>query len=88
MTVCGPVAAPAGIVMVLVTWVWLTWMFPEPAMVPTVTLLTGAFAGGGAGTVAGSMLMVSVKVAPRAPLVGDTLAMPVPPPVVVPETGS
>ena len=71
-------------VIVLVTRVWLTWTLLVPVIVPTVTLMIGAFCGG---AVLGRV-MVSVKVVPRAPLAGETLEMAKPPPVVVPETGS
>src|SRR5262245_55874470 len=80
VTVCGPRALVAGMVIELVTCNWLTWTLPVPVMVPTVTLLMGAVCGGGFD--AGSRLIVSVNVVPRAALVGDTLKMP--PPVLVP----
>jgi hypothetical protein len=57
-------------------------------MLPTVTLLIGAFWGGGAGWAAGSRLMVRVNVVPREPLAGETLRMPPPPPALLPATGS
>ena len=50
-------------VMLLVTCVWLTWTLSAPAIVPTMTLLMGAFAGGGLKF--GSRLIVRLKAVPR-----------------------
>ena len=81
VTVWMPVEAFAGMVMELVTCVWETWTLPVPVMVPTVTLLIGAFCGGG--LTEGSRLIVKVMVVPRVADPGEMLRMPTP----VPELG-
>ena len=91
--VCGPVLAPTGMVMLLVTCVCVMCALLVPEIEPTVTLPTGAACGGG--FTDGSRLIVRLKVVPRGALVGVTLRMPLlvpppppPPPPVVPVIGS
>src|SRR5262245_9738111 len=83
VTVCWPGVAFAGRLKVA----WIVYCVGRdtlvPVMVPTVTLLIGAFCGGTAGLAVLDSVMVAVTLAPRLPIAGAMLLMPllvVPPP--------
>jgi len=74
LTVRVFVAVPAGMLIALVTSVWLTWVLLVPAKLPTLTLFTGALAGGILKEE--SSVMVRVKLVPGDTLFGETLKIP------------
>ena len=85
-TFCAPVGALAGIVNVAMTVPCVESEMLVPLIVPaSVTLLTGALAGGQGGVV-GSVI-VTVTVVPRLALPPGATEV-LPPPLADPETGS